>query len=123
MSGATDRPAAHAARGECPVRRTCAVARLADVPDGGLLGVALPDGRRVCLARRGDAVWALADRCSHADFPLSDGELLADGSVLCTWHGARFDPRTGQALDGPVDDPVATHSVQILDGDVHVSLD
>ena len=100
------------------------VARLADLPDGALAAAALPDGRRVCLARRAGAVLAVDDRCPHAEFPLSEGELLADGSVQCAWHGARFDPRTGANLDGPAHapacGPVATHDVLIHDGHVHV---
>jgi 3-phenylpropionate/trans-cinnamate dioxygenase ferredoxin subunit len=103
--------------------RACRVARLADIPDGGLLAAILPDGRRLCLARRGDTVWALADRCPHADFPLSQGELLPDGSVECAWHGARFDPRDGRALHGPATDAVPTYPVLIHDGDVHVRSD
>jgi 3-phenylpropionate/trans-cinnamate dioxygenase ferredoxin subunit len=104
------------------------VARLADLPDGALTAAALPDGARLCLARTGSTVRALDDRCPHAEFPLSEGELLPDGSVQCSWHGARFDARTGAPLDGPADGtppcgPVATHDVLILDGDVHVRLD
>jgi 3-phenylpropionate/trans-cinnamate dioxygenase ferredoxin subunit len=100
------------------------VARLADVADGALAAAALPDGRRVCLMRRGGAVLAIDDRCPHAEFPLSEGELLADGSVQCAWHGARFDLRTGALLDGPghapACGPVAAHDVLIHDGHVHV---
>ncbi len=100
------------------------VAALGDVPDGGLLGVALggPAGGRLCLTRRGDTVTALDDRCPHAEFALSAGELLADGSVECAWHGARFDRATGAQLDGPPCGAVRVHDVLLLDGDVHVRL-
>ena len=98
-------------------------ARLADVPDGGVLGVSLGTGaRRVCLTRLGASVTALDDRCPHAEFALSAGELLADGSVECAWHGARFDRATGAVLQGPACEPVVTHEVLLLDGDVHVRL-
>ena len=102
------------------------VARLHELADDALTAAALPDGRRLCLVRRGDAVHALDDRCPHAEFPLSDGELLADGSVQCAWHGARFDARSGAQCDdgpGPACGPAATHEVLILDGDVHVRSD
>ena len=100
-------------------------AALGDVPDGGLLGVALGEGaggRRLCLTRRADAVTALDDRCPHAEFALSQGELLPDGTVECAWHGARFDRTTGAVVRGPACDPVATHDVLLLDGDVLVRL-
>lgn len=100
-------------------------AALGDVPDGGLLGVALGDGSdawRLCLTRRGETVTALDDRCPHAEFALSAGELLPDDTVECAWHGARFDRATGAQLEGPSCGPVRVHDVLLLDGDVHVRL-
>ena len=97
-------------------------AALADVPEGGLLGVAI-GARRVCLTRSGGAVTALDDRCPHAEFSLAAGELLADDSVECAWHGARFDRATGAVLQGPACEPVPVYDVLLLDGDVHVRLD
>ncbi len=96
------------------------VATLGDIADGELLGVTLATGERVCLARQGDEVTALADRCSHAEFALSAGDLLADGTVQCGWHGARFDRRTGEVRQGPACKGVATYAVQVRDGAIWV---
>jgi nitrite reductase/ring-hydroxylating ferredoxin subunit len=95
------------------------VARLAAL---GPLSRVTVDGRAVCLVHAGDAVTALDDRCPHAEFALSAGELLADGSVECAWHGARFDRATGAQLDGPPCGPVRVHDVLLHDGDVLVRL-
>ena len=92
------------------------VANLADIPPDGLLAVTLADGTPVCLVRHEGAVYALHDRCPHADFSLSAGELLPDGTVQCLWHGARFDCRSGAVRQGPATDDVATYPVRI-DGD------
>ncbi len=48
-------------------------------------------GERLVLFRttEGDVV-ALADRCSHRRFPLSQGALVGD-EVQCGYHGLRFD--------------------------------
>jgi 3-phenylpropionate/trans-cinnamate dioxygenase ferredoxin subunit len=92
------------------------VARVSDIPASGVLGVAAPDGRRVCLIRRGDAVTATRDECPHSAFPLSEGEVLSDGSLQCGWHGARFDCATGALLDGPATDPLEMLAVR-RDGD------
>ena len=81
-----------------------------------MLPVKLPGGDRVVVIRRGRVVTALDDECTHQAMPLSAGELLADGSVECPWHGARFDCATGQCLRGPATDPVATYVVSV-DGD------
>ena len=48
--------------------------KLVDIPDGEAIRVeGGPHG--ICLARIGDGVYALADRCSHQEWPLSDGEV------------------------------------------------
>ncbi len=96
------------------------VARLADLPPGALLAVTLPGGERVCLLNHGGSLGALEDNCSHQDFPLSSGELLADGTVECVWHGARFDCRTGAACARPAVKPVATYEVEVRDGTIYV---
>ena len=98
------------------------VARLRDIPDGGLLGAALPDGTRIVLVRRGDRVTALADSCPHQAMPLSSGELLPNGAVECPWHGARFDCETGRCRMGPATDDVATYPVTVdAQGQVRVA--
>ena len=96
------------------------VATLAALADGELLGVVLASGERVCLARHAGEVTALADRCSHADFALSAGDLLADGTVQCGWHGARFDRCTGEVRQGPACRRVATYAVQVRDDAIWV---
>ena len=96
-----------------------AVARLADLPPGTLLGVTLPDGTAVCLANVDGTVRAVHDGCTHQAFTLSSGELV-DGEIECAWHGARFDARTGAACRGPACDPVATYAVRVVDGVVEV---
>jgi 3-phenylpropionate/trans-cinnamate dioxygenase ferredoxin subunit len=87
--------------------------RLSDFPPDGLLGVTLPDGTPVCLVRHDGAVHALHDRCTHAEYSLSAGELRADGTVQCLWHGATFDCRTGAVRRGPATDPVPTFAVRV----------
>ena len=96
------------------------VCRLADIPPDGLLPVTLADGTPVCLVRHEDAVYALHDRCTHAEYALSAGELLPDGTVQCLWHGATFDCRTGAACRGPATDPVRTFAVRVEGEDVFV---
>ena len=96
------------------------VGRVDDVPDGGLLGVEGPGGVRICLVRRGTMVSALSDVCTHQAFPMSAGELLADGSIQCTWHGARFDCATGAVLAAPATEPLPVYEVRVDDGRVFV---
>lgn len=99
------------------------VATRAELPDRGLLGVEV-DGEKVVLIATGDgAVYALKDRCSHADFPLSDGELIDGDRVECQHHGAKFDAATGKAVALPAIRPVPAYEVKVEGDDVLVALD
>lgn len=93
-----------------------AVARLSDLPVNSLQAVVLGSGEKVCVVRTAAGVCALADRCSHRDFPLSAGEVTPNGLLECSWHGAQFDPATGVMLTGPGGDDVKTYDVRV-DGD------
>jgi nitrite reductase/ring-hydroxylating ferredoxin subunit len=94
------------------------VASLSAVPNPGMLPAALSDGTRVVLVRRGDLVSALLDECTHQAMPLSAGELYADGTIECPWHGARFDGVTGACRRGPAEDDVARFDVRVEAGRV-----
>lgn len=57
------------------------------------------------VVRKDDQVAGWVDRCPHQGFPLAlelDRYLTPDGSlILCGWHGAVFEPLTGQCTGGP----------------------
>lgn len=89
------------------------VANFAQIPDGGLVGVETRSGERVCLIRRGDAVTAVSDVCTHQDFAISSGDLLPDGTIQCAWHGARFDCETGAVQQIPATRPLPVYEVRI----------
>jgi nitrite reductase/ring-hydroxylating ferredoxin subunit len=89
------------------------VASLAELPEGALLGVTLPDGVPVCLYNRGGEIGAVGGLCTHAEFSMSDGVLRDDGTIECGWHGARFDCRTGAVRRHPAVDPLPVFSVRV----------
>ena len=92
------------------------VATLDELEPGVLLQVEA-DGVKAVLAQVDGAVCALKDRCSHAEFPLSDGELEG-GTLKCQHHGAKFDMCSGRALQLPAVRPVETVEVRVEDGQV-----
>ena len=95
------------------------VATTDDLPPGDLMLVDL-DGERVVLANAGGRIYALAELCTHAECPLSEGEL--DGEELvCPCHGSRFNVKTGEALSLPAHEPLATYGVQIDGSDVLIA--
>ncbi len=88
---------------------------------GAALRVELAD-IDVAVVRVGDEVFALEDVCSHAEFPLTDGEV--DGSTIeCALHGSRFDLRSGKPLGPPATQPVQTYPVTVIDGDVYIDME
>jgi len=96
------------------------VASVEDCPPGTLRAVDTTDERIVLANVEGD-FYALLDRCSHQDYPLSDGEL--DGTRLeCIYHGAQFDVCTGRALQLPAIRPVKTFPVEQRDGAIFIQV-
>lgn len=90
------------------------VARLEEVPVGGILPIAF-EGAPVLLCRTAAGVFALADRCPHAGWPLRDGRIRGD-SLICPLHGARFALADGAPLAGPTQGKVATYRLRIVHG-------
>jgi 3-phenylpropionate/trans-cinnamate dioxygenase ferredoxin subunit len=78
-------------------------------------------GERIVLANVEGDIYALEDRCSHEDFPLSDGDL-SGSHLTCLHHGASFDACSGRATGLPAIRPVRTYPVEVRDGDVFVQV-
>ncbi len=92
------------------------VARVDEVPDEGTFGVVKSTGEPVCLIRHAGRITAVSDTCAHQEFAMSLGDVLADGTIQCAWHGARFDCATGAVRQGPATDPLPVFAVRIEDG-------
>ena len=97
------------------------VASVADVREGELLGVLLPDGEAVCLYNLKGEIGAVGDVCTHAEFAMSAGTLHADGTIECVWHGAQFDCRTGAVRRQPATDALPVFDVRVQGGRVFVA--
>jgi len=66
------------------------------------------------LVRIDDSYYAVEDVCTHDGQPLTDGPI-ADCSVQCPRHGARFDLKTGEALCMPATKAVRTFQTEVRD--------
>ncbi len=96
------------------------VADLDECPSGNLLDIEA-GGETIVLANLDGDLYALQNRCSHQDLPLSDGEL--DGDQLeCLYHGARFDVCTGKAMGLPAIKPVETYPVELRGQEIYVQV-
>ncbi len=45
--------------------------------------------------------FAVSRRCRHQLGDLSEGTVDADGCLVCPWHQARYDVRSGEMVSGP----------------------
>ncbi|MDQ3646856.1 MAG: non-heme iron oxygenase ferredoxin subunit [Actinomycetota bacterium] len=96
------------------------VARLDDVPDGGMIQVVVK-GQPVGLYRVADRVYALGDFCSHEETFLTDGDFEPDDlEVECPLHGSRFNVETGAVRILPATRPVPAFEVKVEDRQVMV---
>ncbi|MFP3914920.1 MAG: non-heme iron oxygenase ferredoxin subunit [Actinomycetota bacterium] len=90
------------------------------VPREGGLRVDIGE-HRIALFRVGGDIYAIGDRCSHAEASLSEGDVF-DNEVECPRHGSAFDITTGEVLNLPATQPVPTYEVKVEDGMVYLNI-
>ncbi|KAI1820423.1 hypothetical protein F4861DRAFT_533692 [Xylaria intraflava] len=78
------------------------------------------DGGKVLLLNAGGQVQALGPKCTHYGAPLVNGVLTKSGRLVCPWHGACFNAKTGDIEDAPALDELAVFKVAERDGAVYV---
>jgi nitrite reductase/ring-hydroxylating ferredoxin subunit/uncharacterized membrane protein len=62
---------------------------------------------------------AIANTCSHFGGPLAEGEREGD-TVVCPWHGSRFDVCSGEVEGGPAVFPQPRFEARARDGKIEV---
>ena len=103
-------------RAQRPVyRRVCAAS---DVACGTVKAVDL-EGRAVLIVNVDGDFHAIANQCGDSPLPLQFSTL--EGTELrCSWHGCRYDVRSGQRLDGS--ERLAVFPVAVENGQVRVAV-
>ena len=76
-------------------------------------------GKKSILVYNGGQVKAFENICTHKGGPTS----LKKGGLVCQWHGAIFDPLTGEALKGPAPTGSKLRPIALdeRDGKIYVS--
>lgn len=69
-----------------------------DVPDG-TMRAAMVNDISILFARVAGELYAIRNQCGDSPLPLDLGTLEGT-QVRCSWHGCRYDLRTGRQLDG-----------------------
>jgi nitrite reductase/ring-hydroxylating ferredoxin subunit len=69
-------------------------------------------------------LYATSAKCTHYGAPLANGVLTAKGSIICPWHGACFNAKTGDVEDAPALDNLLKLNVETdSEGNVFVEAD
>jgi nitrite reductase/ring-hydroxylating ferredoxin subunit/uncharacterized membrane protein len=73
----------------------------------------------IVLVKHKGQVHAMGARCSHMGGPLDEGWVLG-GTLVCPWHGSRYDLETGWPASGPSTCPQPRYITRIHNGMVEV---
>lgn len=95
----------------------------ADELSDGEMHMVEADGRKIGVFNCGGELFAIEDRCSHDDGPLTEGEFDAGAcTVECPRHGSLFDLRSGRPKTLPAYQPVETFEVWVEDDEVKLEV-
>lgn len=98
------------------------VCALAEIGDGSVKRVVIGNVE-IAVVRIGDKVYAISDRCSHANVSLSEGEVHRDTKELeCVKHGSAFSLETGVPSSLPATQPVPVYTADVVGGNVVITV-
>lgn len=94
------------------------VARTSELANGEMKQVSA-NGAEILLSCVGGNFHAVGAHCTHYGAPLVEG-VLSDERVVCPWHHACFNARTGDLLEPPAFDALPRYEVKIENDQVIV---
>jgi len=96
-------------------------AKVKDLKDGEMKAVSAGEGKEILLTRIDGNYFALGAHCTHYGGPLAEG-VLCNGVIMCPWHHACFDAKTGDMYDPPARDSLPRYETKVVGNDVIVML-
>jgi phenylpropionate dioxygenase-like ring-hydroxylating dioxygenase large terminal subunit len=79
---------------------------------GKLNGHKIANRRMVIWRTEDGEIAALDDRCCHKRFPLSEGRLLADGTLECAYHGLCYNTK-GKCVKIPAQEDIVPPQAKV----------
>jgi nitrite reductase/ring-hydroxylating ferredoxin subunit len=64
------------------------------------IAVADANGKKICIGRFQDSIFAFAFKCPHAGGLLAEGYIDALGNVVCPLHRYKYDMKNGRNVSG-----------------------
>jgi nitrite reductase/ring-hydroxylating ferredoxin subunit len=95
------------------------VADFEDTEGGKLVEVG---GHSLAVFAVGTIYYAIDNTCTHRGGPLAEGMLVGE-EVICPWHGAHFNVKTGAVRSPPAQEGVKSFPVRIVGNDVEVEIE
>jgi nitrite reductase/ring-hydroxylating ferredoxin subunit len=111
-----------------PVERV-QVAKASEAPKSGSMKAFTfagegDDAVQVLVSNIGGKLHATSAKCTHYGAPLANGVLTGEGKLICPWHGACFDAKTGDIEDSPALDSLMSFKLDTdQDGNIFVEAD
>lgn len=77
--------------------------------------------REILLINLEDKFYALDNRCPHMGYPLFFGSLKG-GTLICGFHSAKFNVRTGESLGPVTSERLTTFPVKIQNSSIFIEV-
>ena len=103
---------------QSPPTKWTPVLKETELPEGKLLRV-LVKATPVLVYKRAATICAISETCSHAGGPLSGGTVEGN-TVVCPWHGSRFDLCTGEVKGGPATVSAVCYEARVENGQIEL---
>ncbi len=97
------------------------VGRVEEIVDGEAKAFVV-NGDEIAVARVEGDLYAFSDICTHRACNLSMGGEIEGTSITCECHGSVFDMQTGEALEGPATEPIATFEARVEGDDLQIGI-
>ena len=95
--------------------------KVSDISPGEMIKVTA-GGRDILVANIDGAFYATSDTCTHAGASISEGKLDGD-RLVCGWHGAEFDCKTGKLAKFPAKiNDLASYNVSVESGSIFLEM-
>jgi 3-phenylpropionate/trans-cinnamate dioxygenase ferredoxin subunit len=85
------------------------LAAIGDLPPAGGKAFTVA-GRRIAVFKVEGSYFAIDDLCTHDQASLAEG-TLEGSTVVCPWHAAEFNVKTGEVLCPPAAENVRSYPV------------
>lgn len=58
------------------------------------------NGKKICIGKNSNRLFACTQKCPHAGGALADGYIDAVGNLVCPLHRYKFNPHNGRNISG-----------------------